>query len=261
MAVVCGACAGIAILTFQVGIRYGRISTSWLVINLSTIVPAILSLVVYEEWKAGIKWQQIAGLALVLCSVILLWRDKAVEIARSEAGGRRSPRLEVEPRDASRMSPPAMTASAHGGGVIMWYRMMVDRVLRQRPGGLRCAGAAGHGLGRDAQLSLPGVLVPAGLTVALIAFLSRQPKLARAEIAVGGLMGLFSSVGWILLTQAIARGMPGYLAFPIAIGGNLSIVAAVGVLVFKERLSPYGYLGILTGIAGIALLATRLDLD
>jgi len=96
----------------------------------------------------------------------------------------------------------------------------------------------------------------AGLAVALVAFLFRQPRLARAEIAVGGLMGLFSSVGWIFLTQAIARGMAGYLAFPIAIGGSLSIVAAVGVLVFKERLSPYGYLGILTGIAGIAILAT-----
>ncbi len=84
VAVFCGACAGIAILTFQVGIRYGRISTSWLVINLSTIVPAILSLVIYREWQAGIKWQQIAGLMLVLCSVILLWRDKAVEIARGQ---------------------------------------------------------------------------------------------------------------------------------------------------------------------------------
>src|SRR5687768_7222272 len=42
VAVFCGACAGIAILTFQIGVRYGRISTSWLVINLSTIVPAVL---------------------------------------------------------------------------------------------------------------------------------------------------------------------------------------------------------------------------
>ena len=38
VAVFCGACAGIAILTFQIGIRYGRIATSWLVINLSTIM-------------------------------------------------------------------------------------------------------------------------------------------------------------------------------------------------------------------------------
>jgi len=84
VAILCGAFSGIAILTFQIGIRYGRISTSWLVINLSTIVPAVLSLVVYGEWKSGIKWQQLAGLALVLCSVFLLWRDKAVELARSE---------------------------------------------------------------------------------------------------------------------------------------------------------------------------------
>jgi drug/metabolite transporter (DMT)-like permease len=84
VAAICGACAGIAILAFQVGVRYGRISTSWLVINLSTIVPAALSLLVYKEWKAGIKWQQLAGLVLVVLSVFLLWRDKAIEIARGE---------------------------------------------------------------------------------------------------------------------------------------------------------------------------------
>lgn len=82
VAVISGACAGIAILTFQIGIRYGRISTSWLVINLSTIVPAVLSLIVYREWQLGIKWQQIVGLLLVIMSVILLWRDKVEELKR-----------------------------------------------------------------------------------------------------------------------------------------------------------------------------------
>jgi hypothetical protein len=106
VAALCGACAGIAILTFQVGVRYGRISTSWLVINLSTIVPTLLSLIIYKEWNAGWKhiaevgssagWQQIiravwaawgrqiVGLTLVFASVVFLWRDKAVEIARGE---------------------------------------------------------------------------------------------------------------------------------------------------------------------------------
>lgn len=81
VALLCGACAGIAILTFQVGVRYGRISTSWLVINLSTIIPAILSLIIYREWKAGLRWQQLVGLALVLVSIFLLWRDKVEETA------------------------------------------------------------------------------------------------------------------------------------------------------------------------------------
>lgn len=79
VALACGACAGIAILTFQIGVRYGRIATSWLVINLSTIVPAGLSLIIYKEWQAGLKWQQIAGLLLVIVSIFLLWLDKAKE--------------------------------------------------------------------------------------------------------------------------------------------------------------------------------------
>jgi len=85
VALICGACAGIAILTFQIGVRYGRISTSWLVINLSTSIPAILSLIVYREWRAGLRWQQLAGLVLVLVSIVLLWRDKKVEEAAAES--------------------------------------------------------------------------------------------------------------------------------------------------------------------------------
>ncbi len=112
VAVLCGACAGIAILTFQIGIRYGRISTSWLVINLSTIVPAILSLIIYEEWRAGIKWQQIAGLVLVLCSVVLLWRDKAVEIARSRKTGGGFPVIEARPSAPDETSRSGSTAVA-----------------------------------------------------------------------------------------------------------------------------------------------------
>jgi drug/metabolite transporter (DMT)-like permease len=114
VAVLCGAFSGIAILTFQIGIRYGRISTSWLVINLSTIVPAILSLVVYGEWKSGIKWQQLAGLALVLCSVFLLWRDKAVELARNEQPAGGFPVEEVKRAAPSRNDSvkPGTTAAA-----------------------------------------------------------------------------------------------------------------------------------------------------
>ena len=84
LAAVCGTCATIAILTFQIGIRYGRISTSWLVINLSTAIPTILSLIMYKEWERGVKWSQLTGLVLVVVSVLLLWRDKALEIARGE---------------------------------------------------------------------------------------------------------------------------------------------------------------------------------
>src|SRR5262245_47388620 len=46
VAIVCGLCASVAILAFQIGIRFGKISTSWLIINLSTAVPTVLSIII-----------------------------------------------------------------------------------------------------------------------------------------------------------------------------------------------------------------------
>ena len=85
VALFCGACAGLGILTFQVGVRYGPITTSWLVVNLSTLVPSILAFVVYREWRNPIKWQQPVALLLVIASVVLLWRQRAVEQRRRQS--------------------------------------------------------------------------------------------------------------------------------------------------------------------------------
>ena len=83
VAVACGTCACFGILTFQIGVRYGRITTSWLIVNLSSLVPAALSLAIYKEWEQ-LKWQHPVTLFLVLLSVVLLWRDKVIEIERGE---------------------------------------------------------------------------------------------------------------------------------------------------------------------------------
>ena len=81
---VCGFLAAAAILAFQAGLRYGKgkIATSWVVINLSTALPTILSIVIYKE--AVSPWK-IVGLILVVVAVLLLWKDKQIDEA-AEAG-------------------------------------------------------------------------------------------------------------------------------------------------------------------------------
>lgn len=44
-----GFMAGIAFVAFLGAIEYGKIATSWLVVSLSPIVPAIASVLVYKE--------------------------------------------------------------------------------------------------------------------------------------------------------------------------------------------------------------------
>jgi drug/metabolite transporter (DMT)-like permease len=66
----------VAILTFQIGVRFGNISTSWLIINLSTAVPTLLSIVIYRE-EVGLR-RGIALVAIVL-SLFFLWKDQQLE--------------------------------------------------------------------------------------------------------------------------------------------------------------------------------------
>jgi drug/metabolite transporter (DMT)-like permease len=72
-AVVCGFLASLAILAFQTGIRFGRIATSWLIINLSTAIPTLASIFIYQE---RVEWKRAVGLSLMTLSLFLLWKDK-----------------------------------------------------------------------------------------------------------------------------------------------------------------------------------------
>ncbi len=68
-----GVAASVAILAFQAGIRHGNIATSWLAINLSSGIPTVASILIYEETVTPVK-----GFALLLIPVamFLLWKDK-----------------------------------------------------------------------------------------------------------------------------------------------------------------------------------------
>ena len=60
----------------------GKISTSWLIINLSAAIPAIGSILFYHE---HVSPQRIAVVALAIVSVFLLWKDKQCDEAKQVA--------------------------------------------------------------------------------------------------------------------------------------------------------------------------------
>lgn len=73
-----GVASAIGGIVFMAGVHYGKISTSWLIINLSAAVPAIGSVVIYHE---PVSPRKLAILVLAGISVLLLWKDKQVEDA------------------------------------------------------------------------------------------------------------------------------------------------------------------------------------
>jgi len=71
-----GMSAAIAGIAFQAGLRYGKISTSWLIINLSAAIPTIGSIAFYHE---QINNKKILAFCLVTVSMLLLWIDRKTE--------------------------------------------------------------------------------------------------------------------------------------------------------------------------------------
>jgi drug/metabolite transporter (DMT)-like permease len=72
MAVFFGMLAVLAFWVFLYGLRFGKISTSWVFMNLSAVVPAVLSTVIYKE-KVGFR--KLVVVSLVIVSILLLWKD------------------------------------------------------------------------------------------------------------------------------------------------------------------------------------------
>src|SRR5206468_6191755 len=70
VAIFCGLCASVAILSFQIGVRHGNISNSWLIINLSTAVPTVLSIVIFRE---AVCLRRAAAVMAIVLSFIFLW--------------------------------------------------------------------------------------------------------------------------------------------------------------------------------------------
>jgi drug/metabolite transporter (DMT)-like permease len=73
---ICGMCAGLAILNFQHAVRFGKFSTSWLLINLSMAVPTALSILIYRE---QVTPKRALSMTLTVAALVLLWIDRRQE--------------------------------------------------------------------------------------------------------------------------------------------------------------------------------------
>jgi multidrug transporter EmrE-like cation transporter len=76
------------------------------------------------------------------------------------------------------------------------------------------------------------------------------------EVLFGFLMGCASFVATFGQMLALNRGMPGTIVFPVFMGGGLIIVILGSRVIFRERLTYAGMLGIAIGIVAQVLFAT-----
>lgn len=111
------------------------------------------------------------------------------------------------------------------------------------------------GLAGKYQLHYLFAWYASGLLAAIV-FLAPKLSLPHGrEVWIGGAMASMSFLGQFFIVKALRNGAPGFLVYPIAVGANVLFVAIGGVFLFRERLGPYGFAGILCGMVAILLLS------
>jgi multidrug transporter EmrE-like cation transporter len=137
----------------------------------------------------------------------------------------------------------------------VWLRLMLVAFVANGigPFGLKILTEQGLAARYQAQYLLYWYL---GAFVFAIAALvrSRLRPFAR-EVWLGALMGACSLLGQAFTGLALSNGVPGHVAFPITTGGSLFLVAAAGLLIFKERVGAYGIAGLALGILALVGLS------
>ena len=224
-----GALAVLAFWVFLYGLQFGKITTSWIFMNLSAILPAALSTILYHE-KLGVLKALVLG--LVVLSIFLLWKDKQQE------SGQVLTQSEVPTR----------------ANVKIWITAMLCAFLLNGicPFGLRVL--AGRGL---AQQYTPVYLVYwylAGFGFGLLGLIKGRQKLSLANLSIGLIMAVASVGGQFFMGLALSHGVAGSVVFMLGMGASMCVVVLGGLIFFHERVGTYAKLGIVIGLAAAVLL-------
>ena len=137
----------------------------------------------------------------------------------------------------------------------VWLRLMLISFVANGigPFGLKILTEMGLATQYQAQYLLYWYL--GGFVFAAIALRRSGLRPNRTEVTLGALMGVCSLLGQSFTGLALSNGMPGHVVFPITTGGSLFLVASAGLLLFKEKVGPYGIAGMVLGIAALVGLS------
>lgn len=221
-----GIIGGLTLFVFQTALRYGKISTSWLIINLTSAVPVLLSIFLFNE---RLKPAQGLGVLLVFAAIVMLWLDKKRDLQLADA--------------------------ARGGSAVpvksKWLPLMMLAFLGQ---GLASTGSkilVEAKADNDISQFLI-VLYWSGFFAVLLLCVFREPWPNRREILTAMVMAACSVAGNGAITVAL-KTVKGYVAYPVN-NGSLIIVVLAGVLFFREKIHPVGIAGITCGIGAVLVL-------
>jgi drug/metabolite transporter (DMT)-like permease len=226
VAAICGICAAVAYYAFQFSIGFGKVSVAWLMMNISSAIPAVVSVFVYREKLTPLK---VLALGLVLISLYLIFRGRRAETQSAQ--------------------------SVLGEMQAKWYLLMLVILLTNGMSSYGLKVIAGWGLPESAKFPYLTVWYAAGLLIIGVPTVFQGVRFKVREVGWSSVLAALSMGGQLAMAVALKRNVPGHVVFPIAIGGSVFIVVLGGRLLFGERLNSSTAGGVFVGLAAVVLLS------
>lgn len=215
LSALCGACVFLALISVMRAMEIGAVSFSWVLINLSIVIPILVSAVLWSEPVGPPQW---AGFGFFALSLVLFGRDLA---------GGEEKRISLE-----WMIAAVIMFVANGTTLVLLK--MVDR----------------HTTAPHTFVTLAGVYITAAV---LFAIRKRKFVVPRAgEWKLGSVAAASMLGGQALIIIALSINTASSL--PIIHGASIIVVAIASAFMFGERFSRYSTAGLLAGLASITLL-------
>jgi len=227
VAIATGICAALAYYAFQFSLGFGKVSVGWLMMNVSSAIPAIVSLFVYGEKLTRLK---VLALGLVLVALYLIFRGRRAEMQVDSS---------PLPREKQKQ----------------WYLLMLIILLTNGMSSYGLKVIAAWGLPETQKFPYLTVWYAAGLATVGVPILFQRVAIKLREVGWSSIMAVLSLGGQIAMAVALKLNVPGHVVFPIAIGGSVFIVIIGGRFLFGERLNGLTAGGVSFGLAAIILLS------
>jgi drug/metabolite transporter (DMT)-like permease len=256
MGAAAGGAASLALFAFQASLRYGKISTSWLLLNLCVAVPVLISITVYGEKLTATK---VGGVVMVFVAIVLMWWDKRIDALRETPGFPIEDAFAIAVATTGETSPVA-------GDFTSGPRSEPTKASKSKWLSLIMLAFLANGLAASSQKVLVElgdgdfawqfyvVLYAAGAAVVAVANALNTGLPNRREALVSAGMAVASVAGNICIVKALELKVPGTIAFPVVNGGSLFLVVLAGFLAFRERVNAVGVAGIVVGLAATLVL-------
>ncbi len=222
----------------ELTVRHFGVTIGQIMQKMSILMTVPFAILAYNE-SAG--WIKIVGVLFALASIILVNWPSTPELRSGEANTSPEQRSGVHPAKNLLWIP-----------VATWILAGMLEVLLVRVQNEKFADMSDPTF----IITIFGTAGVLGLILALVGWITKRLQFSWKNVAAGIILGIPNYGSMLFMLLALSSGLEGSFVFPVVNVGIIIATTIGAVMLFREKLSPLNWMGIVMAVAAIGLITS-----